>query len=166
MLFDKADGKADHKDKNRKKDLPDQLQRAVFPGNGENCNGVSHVQGGADACTGVKGIDKAHQSCQYILAGKNLWPEILSVWIHNVAEHGNSLCTHDKNLQFFEVLHVGQQCIEQGADHKEKPSAVEKQKIFIKRDQIIQVAVNGVALLDRDKILCQKIKDKIYNPSS
>ena len=107
MLFDNADGKADHKDKNRKKDLPDQLQRAVFPGNGENCNGISHVQGRADACTGVKGIDKAHQSCQYILAGKNLRSEILSVRINNITEHSNSLGAHNEIGQ---RVHAGVEC--------------------------------------------------------
>ena len=166
MLFDKADGKTDHKDENREENFPDPLQGRVFPCNREDCNRISYMERGADPGAGIKGINKAHKSCQYILAGENIRSEILSVRINNIAEHSNSLGAHDKDLQPFEVLHISQQGIDQRAEYKEKPSAIEKQKIFIKRDQIIQTAVDGMALFYRDKVFCQEIKNKVYDPSS
>ena len=124
------------------------------------------MKGGTDACAGIKGIDKSHQGCQNVVPFKHLGTKILPAGVEHIAGHGNNLSDNDKSLNFFKVLRVIKEGVEQRAENQKIPADVKDDKEFIERNQIIQRTVNGVASFRRDEVLGNKVHHKIENPAA
>ena len=123
------------------------------------------MQGRADAGAGVKGIDKGHQRRQDVVALKHLGPQILPTGIQHIAGHGDHLGDDDIGLNSFKVLHIEEQRIGQRTEHQQIPADVKNHKKFVKGNQIVECAVNGMAALGRDQVLGDEVHHEVEYPA-
>ena len=124
------------------------------------------MQGWTDAGGGVKGIDDTQHPGEHVLPRELRRAYGLDTGIENIAEHSRDLRYDDVGLQVFEAIHIVEEGISHCTRDKQIPAHIENHKALTERNHIVQTAVNHVAALRRDQILCQKIQGEIDEPAA
>lgn len=123
------------------------------------------MEGGTHAGVGIHGVDKPKQLCEYIVIDEALRAQVLPVGIYDIDDHSDNLCNDDVFLQVLKVFRVVEHEIQKGDHDQCVPEYIGNQKVFAKRNQIIQWTVDYMAALGRNQIFGQEIGNKITYPS-
>ncbi len=165
VLLYKHGGETYHNYCKHHENLPEHMGALFSKPHGANADGISHVEGGADAGVGVEAVDEGHAVGQEIVAGEHHRAQVLSGGENNVAGHGYNLGDDDKDGELFKIIYIVQSKIAQGKYNQQIPEAVGNNKCFMEGNPVIDDTVDGVTILHGNQIFCQIIEDEIHNPS-
>ena len=130
-----------------------------------NADGIGAVERGAYAGVGIHGVNKSKELGKHVIVDENLRPQILTIGVDDINDHGHNLCNDDVFLQVLKVFGVVEHEIKQGYHNQNVPEYVRNQKIFAERNQVVQWTVDHMATLGGDQVFGQDIGSKIENPS-
>ena len=106
MLLDEHGGQADEDHRHHNKGLPPDICPLFLGPHRGNADGVGHMERGAYACIGVKGVENTDTIRQEVIPGENCGPQILAAGEENVDRHGGELGDDDVGLKPFEAVHM------------------------------------------------------------